>query len=75
MFISRKCLDAVGLLEESYFLYYEELDLAGRVSPKISPSILSTEHRLPRARASAAHTSGRTAASSRTFIKRGTILF
>jgi len=25
MFISRKCLDAVGLLEESYFLYYEEL--------------------------------------------------
>jgi GT2 family glycosyltransferase len=30
MLISRRCLEAVGLLEESYFLYYEELDLVGR---------------------------------------------
>jgi GT2 family glycosyltransferase len=33
MLISRRCLEAVGLLEESYFLYYEELDLVGRVQP------------------------------------------
>jgi GT2 family glycosyltransferase len=33
MLISRRCLKAVGLLEESYFLYYEELDLAARASP------------------------------------------
>jgi GT2 family glycosyltransferase len=33
MLISRRCLDAVGLPEESYFLYYEELDLAARVRP------------------------------------------
>jgi GT2 family glycosyltransferase len=26
-------LEAVGLLEETYFLYYEELDLAARASP------------------------------------------
>jgi GT2 family glycosyltransferase len=30
MLISRRCLEAVGLLEESYFLYYEELDLTAR---------------------------------------------
>ena len=30
MLISRRCLQVVGLLEESYFLYYEELDLAVR---------------------------------------------
>jgi GT2 family glycosyltransferase len=33
MLISRRCLEAVGLLEESYFLYYEELDFVGRVLP------------------------------------------
>jgi GT2 family glycosyltransferase len=33
MLISRRCLEAVGLLEESYFLYYEELDLVGRAQP------------------------------------------
>lgn len=33
MLISRRCLETVGLLEESYFLYYEELDLAARVRP------------------------------------------
>jgi GT2 family glycosyltransferase len=32
MLISRECLEAVGLLEESYFLYYEELDLAARAA-------------------------------------------
>jgi GT2 family glycosyltransferase len=30
MLITRTCLQAVGLLEESYFLYCEELDLAAR---------------------------------------------
>lgn len=30
MLISHRCLEEVGLLEESYFLYYEELDLAVR---------------------------------------------
>lgn len=30
MLISRQCLETVGLLEEGYFLYYEELDLAVR---------------------------------------------
>lgn len=30
MLITRKCLDEVGLLEEGYFLYYEELDLIHR---------------------------------------------
>jgi hypothetical protein len=30
MLISRECLEAIGLLEEGYFLYYEELDLAVR---------------------------------------------
>jgi GT2 family glycosyltransferase len=33
MLVSRGCLETVGLLEESYFLYYEELDLAARVRP------------------------------------------
>jgi GT2 family glycosyltransferase len=33
MLISRRCLEAVGLLEESYFLYYEELDLTARARP------------------------------------------
>lgn len=33
MIISRKYLETVGLLEESYFLYYEELDLAARARP------------------------------------------
>jgi GT2 family glycosyltransferase len=33
MLISRRCLEAAGLLEESYFLYYEELDLAARACP------------------------------------------
>lgn len=33
MLISRTCLDAVGLLEEGYFLYYEELDLVRRAQP------------------------------------------
>jgi GT2 family glycosyltransferase len=33
MLLSRKCLEAVGLLEESPFLYYEELDLAARIRP------------------------------------------
>jgi GT2 family glycosyltransferase len=33
MLISRECLEAVGLLEESYFLYYEELDLVERAKP------------------------------------------
>ena len=30
MLISRECLETIGLLEESYFLYFEELDLAAR---------------------------------------------
>ena len=30
MLITRKCLEEVGLLEEGYFLYYEELDLIHR---------------------------------------------
>jgi GT2 family glycosyltransferase len=34
MLISRKCLETVGLLEESYFLYYEELDLTERARQK-----------------------------------------
>ncbi len=33
MLISRRFLESVGLLEESYFLYYEELDLVGRALP------------------------------------------
>jgi GT2 family glycosyltransferase len=33
MLISRRCLDQIGLLEESYFLYYEELDLVARAQP------------------------------------------
>jgi GT2 family glycosyltransferase len=30
MLIRRECLEAVGLLDEGYFLYFEELDLAAR---------------------------------------------
>lgn len=30
LMISRPCLDAIGLLEERYFLYYEEIDWATR---------------------------------------------
>lgn len=30
LMISRHCLDAIGLLEERYFLYYEEIDWATR---------------------------------------------
>lgn len=30
LMISRSCLDAVGLMEERYFLYYEEIDWATR---------------------------------------------
>ena len=33
MLISRRYLELVGLLEDSYFLYYEELDLAARSHP------------------------------------------
>jgi GT2 family glycosyltransferase len=33
MLISRRYLETVGLLEESYFLYCEELDLAARARP------------------------------------------
>jgi GT2 family glycosyltransferase len=33
MLIKRECLEAVGLLEDSYFLYYEELDLVERARP------------------------------------------
>lgn len=34
LMISHSCLDAVGLMEESYFLYYEEIDWAIRAKRK-----------------------------------------
>jgi GT2 family glycosyltransferase len=33
MLISRSCLEEVGLLDETYFLYYEELDFVKRARP------------------------------------------
>lgn len=34
MMVSRPCLEAVGLMEERYFLYYEEIDWATRARAK-----------------------------------------
>lgn len=34
MFVSRRFLDSVGLMNEDYFLYYEELDWARRAIAK-----------------------------------------
>jgi hypothetical protein len=36
MLISRRCLEGVGLLNESYFLYYEELDFVRRARPSFN---------------------------------------
>ncbi|HDS5990867.1 glycosyltransferase family 2 protein, partial [Escherichia coli] len=34
MFFSRECLETVGLMNEEYFLYYEELDICLRAKAK-----------------------------------------
>jgi GT2 family glycosyltransferase len=75
MLISRRCLEAVGLLEETYFLCYEELDLAARARPAFllgySPESV-VYHK--EGGSIAARMSAPIAALSPTFIRRETVL-
>ena len=70
MLVSRTFLDDVGLMEESYFLYYEESDWVLRAAPRYRVGIVPDSHVYHRHGASAGTTPEGTSARSVGFLYR-----
>lgn len=75
MLVSRAFVDQVGLMEESYFLYYEEADWVCRARGRFTPAIAAASHVYHRHGASAGSTSDGRSVGSVSFLYRSRLLF
>jgi GT2 family glycosyltransferase len=68
--VTNDFLKTVGLMEESYFLYYEEADWVLRATPRFTTAIATASHVYHRLGASAGSTSEGSSAGSMAFLYR-----
>lgn len=75
MLVDRAFIEKVGLMEESYFLYYEEADWVCRARGQFTPAIAAASHVYHRHGASAGSTPDGLSVGSVSFLYRSRLLF